>query len=108
MADKEPAGAEGAARRAGPSRCASASEPSPPAGRRKKERRLMEKSGLIHIQKAIARQQHLAEVGPDAQVRLRLARVDQRLVTKKIQRGIALFRAGRPCESPLKCLVHPF
>src|SRR5436189_6342723 len=76
-----------AARAFAPSKWASASEPSPPAETRRNERRLSEKSGSIHIKKRVARQQHLAEVSPDANLCITLIFVDIALLADEILRS---------------------
>src|SRR5881628_3785886 len=80
-------GANGESDRDGPSaerasaasKCDKASEPRPPAETRRNERRLREKFESVHIKKCIARQQHLAEVGPNAEASVGLALVNDAL-----------------------------
>src|SRR6185436_9150439 len=61
------------------SKCDKAREPRPPAETRRNERRLSAKSELVHIKKGVARQQHLAEVGPNAGGRVRLLPINDGL-----------------------------
>src|SRR2546426_9320558 len=85
-------GANGESERSGPlaarasmtSRCDKAREPRPPAETRRNERRLSEKSELVHIKKRVARQEHLAEVCPNAGGSARLTLVNDVLFLNEV------------------------
>ena len=96
-------GANGESDRDGPSadrasaasRCDKASEPRPPAETRRNERRLREKFESVHIKKCVARQQHLAEVGPNANGSVRLSLVNEVLLFNEIFGGGKFFPGRR-------------
>src|SRR5437016_6010087 len=76
-----------AARASRPSRCRKASEPRPPAEIRRNDRRLREKFESVHIKKGVARQQHLAEIGPNADGSVRAILVNDVLFFNEVFRG---------------------
>src|SRR5580765_4089086 len=96
-------GANGESARAGPSaprdsppsKCAKAREPRPPAETRRNERRLREKSESVHIKKCVARQEHLAEIGPYVDVGVRLTLVNDVLFFNEVFRRREFFFGRR-------------